>query len=59
MYCESYQIYKLRNLGVSNLARRDKYSGKPYEGKPHVRFDEGARETVPQEGTVPLSYSTK
>ena len=24
------------------------YSGKPYEGKPHVRFDEGARETVGQ-----------
>ncbi len=21
------------------------YSGKPYEGKPHVRFDEGSRET--------------
>ncbi|MBN2354610.1 hypothetical protein JXO59_00770, partial [candidate division KSB1 bacterium] len=32
-------------------------SGKPYEGKPHVRFDEGSRET----GlliTAPLSYST-
>ncbi len=24
------------------------YSGKPYEGKPHVRFDEGTRETVRQ-----------
>jgi len=21
------------------------YLGKPYEGKPHVRFDEGSRET--------------
>jgi len=45
MYCESYQTYKLRKLGVSNLAKRDKYLGKPYEGKPHVRFDEGSRET--------------
>jgi len=39
MYCESYQTYKLRKLGVSNLAKRDKYLGKPYEGKPHVRFE--------------------
>lgn len=46
MYCESYQTYKFRKLGVSSLAKRDMYSGKPYEGKPHVRFDEGTRETV-------------
>jgi len=24
------------------------YLGKPYEGKPHVRFDEGSRETEPK-----------
>ena len=27
--------------------------GKPYEGKPHVRFDEG------KEGKSPLTYSTQ
>lgn len=27
------------------LTKSINYSGKPYEGKPHVRFDEGSRET--------------
>ena len=29
--------------GFSQLVNSN--SGKPYEGKPHVRFDEGSRET--------------
>ena len=58
MNCESYKTLKVRKLGVSNLAKQDKYSGKPYEGKPHVRFDEGSRETGSRVGTAPLSYST-
>ena len=33
--------------------------GKPYSGKPNVRFDEGAVETDPPEAdTAPLLYST-
>jgi hypothetical protein len=45
MYCESYQTYEFRILGGSSILERYIHSGKPYEGKPHVRFDEGARET--------------
>jgi len=34
--------------------------GKPYSGKPNVRFDEGAVETDPPEAdTAPLLYSTQ
>jgi hypothetical protein len=45
MYCNANKHIKVRKLGVSSLAKQDMYSGKPYEGKPHVRFDEGSRET--------------
>jgi len=45
MYCESYQTYQFKILGGNNILVRYIHSGKPYEGKPHVRFDEGARET--------------
>ena len=41
------------------LADRIYYLGKPYEGKPHVRFDEGSRETGSRVSTAPLSYSTE
>lgn len=34
------------------------YLGKPYEGKPHVRFDEGSRKTGFNICTASLSYST-
>lgn len=30
--------------------RRGKALGEPYEGKPHVRFDEGVLETEPRRG---------
>jgi len=45
MYCESYQTYEFRKPGVNNTNYSINYSGKPYEGKPHVWFDEGSRET--------------
>ena len=34
-----------------------KISGKPYEGKPHVRFDEGLQKTA-HRGKASASYST-
>jgi hypothetical protein len=40
------------------IDRSINYLGKPYEGKPHVRFDEGSRETGSRVSTAPLSYST-
>ena len=33
---------------------KEKFTGKPYAGKPHVRFDEGAEERH----SVPRLYST-
>jgi hypothetical protein len=45
MYCIANKHIKVRELGLSSLVKRDMYSGKSYEGKPQVRFDEGSRET--------------
>ncbi|PXV88331.1 hypothetical protein C8E03_10853 [Lachnotalea glycerini] len=41
-----------KNLGKKALQPLVKNVGKPYEGKPHVRFDEG------KEVLRPLTYST-
>ena len=45
IYSESFQTYEFTVLGESQYHIRYIHSGKPYEGKPLVRFDEGSRET--------------
>ena len=48
----------LRNFGAQRLRKLEKKDeGKPYAGKPHVRFDEGL-ETESETGTTVRTHRT-